>query len=252
MTTFTQSFTQLSNHDLLDLVKRLAAAERQATAVLIASLMEVDARRLYLADAYGRIEAARAARRFPEIQELLAEGAITLTAVGLLAPHLTDTNHVELLNSARHKIKREVEQLVVQLHPRPDVPSSIRRLPTPKIRASSQAPAGDALPAGDRHEPGPPVPAPSNAPVLPAPLAPERYKVQFTVGRATYEKLRRAQDLLRHTIPSGDPAAEPPSRCALGRPRSQSHASHSRRGEANRLGARRGAVRLCREHGTLR
>jgi 5-methylcytosine-specific restriction endonuclease McrA len=40
-----------------------------------------------------------------------------------------------------------------------------------------------------------------------APLAPERYKVQFTVTRETYEKLRRAQDLLRHTIPSGDPAA---------------------------------------------
>lgn len=40
-----------------------------------------------------------------------------------------------------------------------------------------------------------------------APLAPERYKVQFTVGRETYEKLRKVQDLLRHRLPSGDPAA---------------------------------------------
>jgi hypothetical protein len=39
------------------------------------------------------------------------------------------------------------------------------------------------------------------------PLAPERYKVQFTVSRATHEKLRRVQDLLRHSIPNGDPAA---------------------------------------------
>ena len=39
------------------------------------------------------------------------------------------------------------------------------------------------------------------------PLAPERYKVQFTVSRETYDKLRRVQDLLRHTLPSGDPAA---------------------------------------------
>jgi hypothetical protein len=38
------------------------------------------------------------------------------------------------------------------------------------------------------------------------PLAPERYKIQFTVSRETYEKLRRAQDLLRHAVPSGDPA----------------------------------------------
>ena len=39
------------------------------------------------------------------------------------------------------------------------------------------------------------------------PLAPERYKVQFTVSCETHEKLRRVQDLLRHSIPNGDPAA---------------------------------------------
>ena len=39
------------------------------------------------------------------------------------------------------------------------------------------------------------------------PLAPERYKVQFTVSRETHDKLRRAHDLLRHAIPNGDPAA---------------------------------------------
>ena len=43
-------------------------------------------------------------------------------------------------------------------------------------------------------------------PAVVAPLAPERFKVQFTVGRVTYEKLRRVQDLLRHAIPNGDPA----------------------------------------------
>jgi hypothetical protein len=30
--------------------------------------------------------------------------------------------------------------------------------------------------------------------------------VQFTISRATHQKLRRAQDLLRHSIPDGDPA----------------------------------------------
>jgi 5-methylcytosine-specific restriction endonuclease McrA len=39
------------------------------------------------------------------------------------------------------------------------------------------------------------------------PLTSEQYKVQVTVGRETIEKLRRAQDLMRHTIPNGDPAA---------------------------------------------
>jgi 5-methylcytosine-specific restriction endonuclease McrA len=38
------------------------------------------------------------------------------------------------------------------------------------------------------------------------PLAPERYKIQFTVSREVYEKLRHAQDLLRHAVPDGDPS----------------------------------------------
>ena len=50
----------------------------------------------------------------------------------------------------------------------------------------------------------------SRLPAKPAeikPLAPERFKVQFTVDRDTYDKLRQVQDLLRHSIPNGDPAA---------------------------------------------
>jgi 5-methylcytosine-specific restriction endonuclease McrA len=49
-------------------------------------------------------------------------------------------------------------------------------------------------------------PPPMARPSIIAPLAPERYKVQFTVGRQTHDKLRRAQDLLRHSVPNGDPA----------------------------------------------
>ena len=37
-------------------------------------------------------------------------------------------------------------------------------------------------------------------------LAPRRYKVQVTIGQETHDKLRRVQDLLRHCVPSGDPA----------------------------------------------
>lgn len=92
---------------------RLAERERHATADVIAALMEVEERRLYLGEgypslfsyctqrlhfsehaAYGRIEAARVARRFPAILDLLAEGSLTLTAVDLLKPHLTPENHI--------------------------------------------------------------------------------------------------------------------------------------------------------------
>ena len=53
--------------------------------------------------------------------------------------------------------------------------------------------------------------APPPTPVVPvpavvAPLAPERYKIQFTASRETHDKLRHAQELLRHVVPSGDVA----------------------------------------------
>lgn len=41
---------------------------------------------------------------------------------------------------------------------------------------------------------------------LDGPLLPESRFKKFTVSRKTHDKLRRAQDLLRHTIPDGDPA----------------------------------------------
>jgi hypothetical protein len=75
----------LSDSDLIIAVNRLAQSERRTTVDLISHLAELDARRLYLGagfsslftyctevlrlsehEAYNRIEAARAARRFPE------------------------------------------------------------------------------------------------------------------------------------------------------------------------------------------
>lgn len=50
-------------------------------------------------------------------------------------------------------------------------------------------------------------PAPASLPTRRAvvePLAPQQYRVQFTASTETYEKLRLAQDLLRHQIPNGD------------------------------------------------
>ena len=153
MTKTFSPLAHLSDDELLEEVRRLAGGERQATAQLIASLAELDARRLYLGQgcsslftyctqvlrlsehaAYGRIEAARAARRFPVVVELLANGSVNLTTVGLLAPHLTPQNHLALLDSACHKSKRDVELMVACLRPQPPVPSTVRKLPSPRAR----------------------------------------------------------------------------------------------------------------------
>jgi len=107
--------------------------------------------------AYGRIEAARAARRFGVILELLADGALTLTSICLLTPHLTTEKHANVLESARHKSKRDVEHLVAALRPQPAVPSSVRKLPATRVSevpstrpqvadAARQEPCPEAVP----------------------------------------------------------------------------------------------------------
>jgi 5-methylcytosine-specific restriction endonuclease McrA len=216
------SFDRLSNADLLSEIKRLARRECDATATLIASLMELDARQLYLEEgcsslftyctavlhlsehaAYGRIKAARTAQAFPMVLDLLVGGEINLTTVTLLAPHLTVENHAIVLAEARHKSKRQVEELAARVAPRPAMPATIRKLPEPKPAGVSPAVAreGTAIATGPAQ-----VAAPSPKPAEVTPLSPERYKVQFTVSKETHDKLRRVQDLLRHTVPNGDPA----------------------------------------------
>ena len=91
-----------------------------------------DALRFSESEAYNRIEAARAARRFPVILELLEAGSINLTTVKLLARHLTPENHRAVLESARGKRKAEVEEIMVGLWPQPDVASMVRKLPAPR------------------------------------------------------------------------------------------------------------------------
>jgi 5-methylcytosine-specific restriction endonuclease McrA len=232
----------LSDAALLAHVSALADEERHVTADLIASLAELDARRLYLGAgcsslftyctqvlhlsehaAYGRIEAARAARRFPLILARLAEGAVTLTTVCLLASVLTDDNHARLLEAARHKRKRDVELLVAEARPQPAVPSAIRRQPRP-ARDESVPPTGaagsdvglpgiagggDELPTA-RNVASPPAPQaaalPPPRPAIVQPLAPERYRVQFTMSREMHDTFRRVQELMRHRVPDGDPA----------------------------------------------
>jgi hypothetical protein len=223
--------SQLSDIELVDTMKSFAGRERQATAHLVAHLAEFDRRRLYLGagfsslfmycvrvlqlsepEAYNRIEAARVARRLPVILDKLAEGSLSMTTVRLLASHLTVDNHEELLAAASGKSKREVDELLARHFPQPDVASSVRKLPAPRPMASPVAVATSAVTPGSPLPSPPPLGlamAPPTAPPRPAvvkPLAPERYEVRFTAGAETCEKLRLAQDMLRHAVPTGDTA----------------------------------------------
>jgi hypothetical protein len=151
---------QLTDNALLAQVRHLARCERETTVRLVAHLAELDERKLYLGEgcsslftycvevlhfsehaAYGRIQAARATRKFPVVLERLASGSLNLTTLGLLAPHLTSENHAELLAAADHKSKRQVELLVAALRPQPDVKAMVRRVPRPSIVPLAATPA---------------------------------------------------------------------------------------------------------------
>jgi len=146
---------------------RLAGREREATATFIVHLAEFDMRRLYegagypsmfaycravlrLSEdaAYNRIKAARAARDYPEISGMLAEGSLSPTTVRLLAPHLTLANHAALLAAGAGLGKQGVEELLARMFPRSDVAALVRKLPSrvggAAVEARANAPLAEA------------------------------------------------------------------------------------------------------------
>jgi hypothetical protein len=225
--------THLTDAQLLDELVRCAREERDATAVLIAHLAEMDARRLHVglgfsslftycrevlrlseSATYKRIEVARAARRYPVLLDRLSEGGLNVSTARLIASHLTDENHQELIAAASGLAKRDVEELVARHFPRPDSPPFVRRLPSsgvvPTPSSEAVAPASpvepSAAPAEDRVAPQPAAGTHTPPRPLATPLSVGRYQIRFTASASTWQKLRVARDLLRHAIPSGDPA----------------------------------------------
>jgi hypothetical protein len=178
--------------------------------------------------ALKRIRAARAARKFPEIYTALTEGRVHLSAVVLIGRRLTRNNVHELLAAATHKTKAEIELLLAQRFPRRDLPTTLRPLSAPEPSSQAALPSveasqvpSDSRPANDAEQlaPGPVVlgrPNSSGSQSAPVqtpgdftrmqPLAPERFGLQVTISKSTHDKLRLAQELLSHAVPSGDVA----------------------------------------------
>jgi hypothetical protein len=145
----THELHSIPDDDLLRQLSDLLKDSRRVESDLVAHIGEVDARRLYAREAcssmfaycmevlhlseheaYLRIAAARASRKYPTILAMLGDGRLHLSGIGKLASHLTEANCEEVLARAAHKSKREIEELVAELAPKPDVPASVRKLPT--------------------------------------------------------------------------------------------------------------------------
>ena len=83
------------------------------------------------AEAYLRIRVARASRKHPELLSMLEDGRIHLTGVAKLSRYLAEANRETVLSRAAHKSKARIEELVVEISPKPDVAPAIRKLPAP-------------------------------------------------------------------------------------------------------------------------
>lgn len=212
------SLTHLSDAVLLRNLRVMLARDGELTATLLAHISEVDARRLYVPAgfssmftyclrelrfsedaAWRRIQAARAARRFPVLYEAVAEGRLHLTAVCLIAPHLTPANLNELLRAVGGRSRGEIQEWLASRFPQatsaPPL-ASIRpvALPVPKTVALDRR--RDLFEA--------PAPSDCGPPLLPAPA---RVKAATTVtvnGQGSDGEVEPAvmdQDSMRDQVP---------------------------------------------------
>ncbi|MHB8877547.1 MAG: HNH endonuclease, partial [Myxococcaceae bacterium] len=160
--------------------------------------------------ASNRITVARLASRFPAILEAYRSGRVHLSGLRMLSHLFTEANHLELLALARGKSRRQLEELIARLEPKPPVPDSIRKLPQRAVPAPVPVPV-----AATKEEPPSPTPvaqppvslalatAPAPRPSV-QPLSADTYKIQFTASRPLKDKVQQARDLLRHQVRDGD------------------------------------------------
>ena len=231
------SLTQLADSKLAQDLRSGVSDDRTGLAMRLAQIAEFEHRRLFLPAyrsmyqyclgelkysedaASRRLAAARLGRRYPAIFLAIAKGRHSLSTLLMLEPHLLPETANDLIKASTGTSKSELAHFLATRFPRPDVSTLVEVVAT---IAPPAAPEGSASPQSNQTLSGLPAPARVNAidgpilaqPVPPSPrprprvipLAPERYAIQVTVSKATHDKLRHAQALLSHTLPSGDVA----------------------------------------------
>jgi hypothetical protein len=178
-------------------------------AQLLAHIAEIDARHLYLREGFEsmqgycmaalhltehaamkRIQIARLCRQFPALLAAIADGRLHLGSARVIATHLTESNVVDLIEKAANRTVVQVEILMARLFPEAEplrlddgISQCKNRLATWHVDFQKSAPS---------------------VRTKIAPVAPERFTLQVTISGTTHDKLRRAQELLGHALPSGN------------------------------------------------
>jgi hypothetical protein len=190
------TLSEVTDDELQGSLRELLRAGGRTEARIVAHLAEVETRRLHLrgapslfhycrvelglseSEAWYRICAARAGRKFPVVFELLEQRELHLTAIALLANHLTPENHRELLSEACGQTKQQILEMLARRWPKADVSRHLRRIPSGSVAAGPSATL--------------------------EPRSAETYCLQLNVSRELKAKLDEARDLMSHANPNGD------------------------------------------------
>jgi len=173
----------LGDDELLAALTSLVRRDNELLAELLAHLAELDQRRLYLdlgfpslhayctsalgmceSTAGRRITAARVCRKFPDVLARVAKGALHLSAVCSMSPHLDWNNAPELIEICSNQSRRKVDEILAARFPRADVREKVRL----------------------------------------DPLSVGKYGLHFTIDAEALEELERVRALARHRLPGGE------------------------------------------------
>ena len=207
--TYFETLEGLSTEELDRSAEKLVRAEKRNLALVIAHIAEMSrrkgqlergyknlfeycTRRLHLSEGSValRIQVANVSRRFPQILVALAENRISLTVAGLLAPVLTESNVEKVLGDCVGMTKREAEEYLVTLRPKPVFAPSIRQAPSrpqEEVRLASTLPVQEATS---------PRPTPRVSPSILEPARPELFNFRFAADRKFKEKFERLAEVL--------------------------------------------------------
>ena len=199
-----ETLEDLSTEELDRSAEKLVRAEKRNVALVIAHIAEMSRRKGYLECGFKnlfeyctrrlnlsegsvarRIQVANVSRRFPQILAALAENRMSLTVAGLLAPVLTESNVEKLLSDCAGMSKREVEEYLVALRPKPVFMPSIRKthsVPVSPFNASAPVQV--------------PRPTPRVSPSILEPATPVTFNFRFAAERKFKDKFERLAEVL--------------------------------------------------------
>ena len=233
-----QHLSRLSDSRLLEATAALARQRDSQTALIVAHLAVIAARKAYRPlghsslhrycvyvlhlsehSAYKHVWAVRFARRFSPVLDAIAEGRVHLAGVCELARRMTPENATELLEAATHRTRREILAMLAERFPKPDLPTLVMAVPdSPEAAAPAAGPTSEpqeVKPATSKLAPGQVFATGRSTqcgqfhnrgpgPPRVAPRAPGRFALQVSISQHAHDLLRRAQELLAHARPGCD------------------------------------------------